>query len=328
MSDAAQIADRLLVYLQGELHAPTLTYADPPTPLRGGYETSIYAFKLRDGPPAFGGRLVLRLYAGTQRAESALRESQVQSILAQHGVAVARAHLTCTNPSILGGAFFIMDFVPGEHLVTVPLGTMPRILGETHAELHRRISSSVLASLTCAGIPEDDFRLGQLNGTGTADVNEFTWAYDIIAWLKAHHPTARSDLTLCHGDFHPLNILAQAGAVTGILDWTDARIAEPAWDVARTILRLTLAFKHLVSPAWGRQWTTVDWDEIGQAYRYAYEAANPSGTANLGYHEVEQRVLALAEGARGHPVWRYPPITQQIIEAIQSITGIRITIPW
>jgi hypothetical protein len=38
--------------------------------------------------------------------------------------------------SILGGAFFIMDHLPGQLLVAAPPETVPGLLGKTHAELH------------------------------------------------------------------------------------------------------------------------------------------------------------------------------------------------
>src|SRR5262249_51374320 len=44
---------------------------------------------------------------------------------------------------------------------------------------------------------------------------------------------------LCHGDFHPLNILGDIAQPT-IIDWRDARRGEPAADVCRSYLLLKL----------------------------------------------------------------------------------------
>jgi hypothetical protein len=35
---------------------------------------------------------------------------------------------------------------------------------------------------------------------------------------------------ICHGDFQPLNILADHGRLTGVIDWAKATIADPAFD--------------------------------------------------------------------------------------------------
>ena len=44
---------------------------------------------------------------------------------------------------------------------------------------------------------------------------------------------------LCHGDFHPGNLILSSGGPV-VIDWTTARLGHPAADVARTRLLLTL----------------------------------------------------------------------------------------
>ena len=39
---------------------------------------------------------------------------------------------------------------------------------------------------------------------------------------------------LLHLDYHPLNVLGEAGAISGVLDWTNADGGDPRADVART----------------------------------------------------------------------------------------------
>lgn len=45
---------------------------------------------------------------------------------------------------------------------------------------------------------------------------------------------------LIHLDYHPLNVMADAGRITGVIDWTNARAGDPRADFARTysILRV------------------------------------------------------------------------------------------
>jgi aminoglycoside phosphotransferase (APT) family kinase protein len=45
---------------------------------------------------------------------------------------------------------------------------------------------------------------------------------------------------LCHLDFQPFNVLVDDGAVTGIVDWSNARVADPAEDLAWTTVVLAL----------------------------------------------------------------------------------------
>lgn len=52
---------------------------------------------------------------------------------------------------------------------------------------------------------------------------------------------------LCHGDFHPMNILGNL-AQPVVIDWPDARRGDPAADVARSYLILTLHAAPLAAP--------------------------------------------------------------------------------
>lgn len=54
-------------------------------------------------------------------------------------------------------------------------------------------------------------------------------------------------LRLCHGDFHPMNILG-AALQPIVIDWPDARRGDPAADVARSYLILTLHAAELALP--------------------------------------------------------------------------------
>ena len=45
---------------------------------------------------------------------------------------------------------------------------------------------------------------------------------------------------VCHGDFHPLNVIVNGEAAT-VIDWTDAGLGDPMGDVARSALLLRVA---------------------------------------------------------------------------------------
>jgi fructosamine-3-kinase len=51
--------------------------------------------------------------------------------------------------------------------------------------------------------------------------------------LEAVSRTSRSRPSLLHLDFRPANLLSRHGAVTGIIDWANAMISEPALELAR-----------------------------------------------------------------------------------------------
>jgi aminoglycoside phosphotransferase (APT) family kinase protein len=197
--ETAQIADRFLAYLREQLNDAAIAYDLPLTRLLGGFETSIYQFKLSGVQEAWNKHLVLRLYPERYGPENAVRESRVQNALAKQGYPVAKAHLVCTDKSILSGAFFVMDFLPGDLLIAAPVETIPEILGRAHATLHKRNPASLIASLNEQGIDEDQCRLDDQSDLEQNVANEFPWIRDGINWLIEHRPSEPAHFAICHG---------------------------------------------------------------------------------------------------------------------------------
>ena len=52
-----------------------------------------------------------------------------------------------------------------------------------------------------------------------------------IKWLKDNQPSEINP-KLCHGDFHPGNVMGTWTKVSGIIDWDLANISDPECDVA------------------------------------------------------------------------------------------------
>jgi len=107
----------------------------PLTRLQGGYETATYRFELDGAPADLSGPLVLRLYPQFYGTQNAIWESTVQNVLAAEGYPVARAHLVCADMSTLDGAFFIMDYLPGQPLAAAPPDSIPRLNDHHHSGL-------------------------------------------------------------------------------------------------------------------------------------------------------------------------------------------------
>ena len=154
-----RLAARVLTYLREQFDRSDIAYELPLTHLLGGFETSIYQFRLRGVPSELDRPLVLRLYPARFDPDQAVWESQVQNVLAEQGHPVARVHLVCTDPSVLGGAFFVMDFVPGALLTTLPPQNMFHILGQAHAALHKSDPEPVVAALVEQGSDADRLAL-------------------------------------------------------------------------------------------------------------------------------------------------------------------------
>ena len=61
-----------------------------------------------------------------------------------------------------------------------------------------------------------------------------------IGWALKHRPNEHDEV-LCHGDFHPFNVMSERGEISGVIDWSLATMASPAFDVGNTLMILGLA---------------------------------------------------------------------------------------
>jgi aminoglycoside phosphotransferase (APT) family kinase protein len=204
---------------------------------------------------------------------------------------------------------------------------MPELLGRSHAALHALDPAPLIDALAQRGIGQGswglDARFGWLEGK--ALVHE--WVRDVVEWLIAHRPPEPKRIAVCHDDFHPLNILVEDGRVTGVLDWPGFLIADPALDVADTLVLIAIPTKHL-GPALGMPaLASVDTDLLARRYLDAYRAEQPLDGARLEYYRARRCVHALIQGAEGQAVWQHPGIVGDLVELIRGVTGIEVAPP-
>jgi aminoglycoside phosphotransferase (APT) family kinase protein len=187
------------------------------TPVGEGREAQIYAWDAGT---------VLRLPRPTSRWSQVEHEAVAMRAAAAAGVPVPRVHGTTTQDGRDG---LIMDRVDGPDLIAL-MGKRPwavprvaRIVGRAQARMHDVVAPADLPSLRelvrrkidiAADLPAElaDFALKTLDALPDGD-------------------------RLCHGDFHPGNVLLGRDA-PAVIDWTDATRGDPAADLARTRLLL------------------------------------------------------------------------------------------
>jgi aminoglycoside phosphotransferase (APT) family kinase protein len=320
--DVETLSEKLISYLRAELGNAQLEYAAPPARLPGGNETWTYRFLLNAASDAWSGPLVLRLYPRFYGTGNAVWESTVQNVLAGEGYPVPRAHLVCTDMSVLGGAFYVMDHLPGSSLGAAPLESVPRLLGETHASLHEIDPDPLIVALRERGIAERRCQLARRLDSLRERAEGLPWVRPAVDWLLANRPPEPDQPAVCHGDFHPFNILYAGGQVTGVLDWPGFAIADPAYDVGTTLVLVTIPSKHLSTSTEGL--SSVDWERMADLYLAAYRARRSLDGSNLPYYRVRRCVAALIEGAGGQQVWQHPAIVQDLVAYTCDVTGIEI----
>jgi aminoglycoside phosphotransferase (APT) family kinase protein len=321
-----QIQEGLIAYIRNEFDDFVIDYDSPLTQLQGGFETYIYRFKLNSVHNELSKPLILRLYPQSSGTINAIWESIVQNVLAGEGYPVARAHFTCADKSILGGAFFVMDFLPGKPMITAPIEIIPEMLGKTHATLHGIDPEPLIKSLSEHGIDKNVCRFSTKIDWLKDMARKLPWIRDGVDWLVKNRPPEPASLAVCHGDFHPNNILIQDGKITGVLDWGNFAIADPALDIANTIVLITIPFKHIASTL-EQAFSSLDWEMAAELYLDAYRSQSLLDSTHLDYYRANRCVNALIQGFEGQEVWQHPVIVKDLIKYIHKITGIRIRMP-
>jgi aminoglycoside phosphotransferase (APT) family kinase protein len=347
-SEAAVLA-ALLSYLRSLFAAPTLDYGAPAQRLTGGFDAAIFAVDLTQAPTALSRPLVLRLFAPTDNPERARRESAVQSALADLGYPAPRALLVETDRTALGGAFILMERFAGHvlsegadgprerggsvalirTLIERPRATrrMLALWSEAQRRLHALPVDEFERRVAASGLDPQSFRfaahlealaarIGQL-GLGALEPG--------LAWLRSHQPPQTRPTVLCHGDLHPVNILAENGALTGVVDWSQLAIADPALDFGTA--RAILATFPLPGPPLLRALRRAAINDL--ARRYA-RAGGCKEDATLRYYQVFNALMQLSVvglRARRGPVapgYHSSAGVRNLITHVRKLSGISI----
>ena len=315
-----EISPKLLAWLRERLGEPGLEYAAPLERLPAGTDTHTYRFRLTRSPGAPGRPLVLRLYAPAHGAGRAVRESRVQHAIARTGFPAPDVHFLCTDPLVLGGAFFIMDFLPGEGLFATRPETIPAVFAGAHLRLHGLDPDPVVARLRAQGEPVEPLRPDAELARLAAYARRYPSLEPVLEWMAGNLPAPAVRPSLCHGDFHPLNIAVEAGEVTGVFDWPDFMVGDPVADVAKTLV-LGIPARHLFPPSVRHR--------IWERYLDLYRREAPFDFGALGYYSVRSCLIALLAGAGSRTMWRHPAIARGLLDEIRARTGVELAkAPW
>ena len=310
----------LLQYLRHEWKHATLQYISAPQPIMGGYETSILKIHLQNSPKGIPEILIVRIFKQYASPGIALRESIIQNAVAAAGVPAPQVFLSCSDSSVLGGEFNVMQYMVGTRMIDTPRDDSPELLARSQNQLHIIDADPIITTLATQGFKEERFTLpGRLQWIQRQILEkDCPWLQPGLTWLQQNEPRIPK-LVICHGDFHPINILIDEGKISGILDWSSFQISDPAHDVASTKVIGSILAPILVPGA-------IAPDYI-ERYLAAYQALRPLDTDTLQYFEVVRLIQGLLDGIDGQPIWRHRDIVASIGTALQAYTGLDIRIP-
>jgi aminoglycoside phosphotransferase (APT) family kinase protein len=163
-------------------------------------------------------------------------------------VPVAKMHILCEDPSVIGSAFYVMDEVDGRNFKTPYMADLtPEARGQIIGETNRVLAAIHDVDLVATGLtdygPESNYYRRQVDRWSKqyrASETEHIAAMDaLIDWLDSNMPKEDGQRSLVHGDYRIDNMLfaKQGPACLAMLDWELSTLGHPYADLAAVIMQ-------------------------------------------------------------------------------------------
>jgi aminoglycoside phosphotransferase (APT) family kinase protein len=211
-------------------------------PLHGGVSARVTAFELEDGD---GSRrtLVTRQHGAVDLARNpniAADEFALLRVVWRAGIPVPEPVLVEPSGEVFSSPVLVVSYVDGESLFD--LGGAPDLITQLATQLAR------IHRVDCSGgalafLPRQEDVWGRKIANRPEKLDDSIDEGRIRDALEVAWPwPQRNASALLHGDYWPGNILWRAGRLAGILDWEDAALGDPLFDLANSRLEVLWAF--------------------------------------------------------------------------------------
>ena len=342
LADLSTLSDQLDAFLRLRLGG-SVSIAGGLKRLQGGLDTDTFAFDVENAPAGIPGELVLRLYRSPGESGRVIVESTIQNAAHAAGHPVPEVPVDSAGHLLTGRPFIVMARLQGTALGNLlqdrtVIEKLPGLMANLQIGLHRVDSADLRKRLVESGVD-----IGRMSPTAMLDrvtaLAEASGAADLAGindWLVDRWPTQPANPTMCHGDFHPNNILVADGEVTGLIDWGNVMFTHPEYDVAITHMIMSIGPMGVDGNASATEELQRTIDRAMAEYLAAYRSHQPIDDDLLNYYgalraaHAYARVTAPKDGvdvpyaAHDGYAWAHPVLFAVIRNVLEKSTGVAL----
>ncbi len=222
--------------------------------------------------------IIIRFYQSTRCDEEARTEAAALRELTRMGYPVPEVFCCIDDAKVVGSPFIVMQHLKGQSLGELALQQpeqIPYWIEQASSLLARLHNLPWQNGFDVFQPPMDtlDFAERQVKWWAREALKvDATVASPGFTWLRENMYRARecAEKSLVHRDFHPNNLMVDGALFTGVLDWGEICIADPAIDIAWS--RMVLATEVSV--------------QFADSFTQAYCKRNPKVQATQQFWEV------------------------------------------
>jgi aminoglycoside phosphotransferase (APT) family kinase protein len=208
-------------------YGPGVLVATPATSIGDGFDNSIHCVRFTGPslPEEWQQPLIARVQPSEDRVSTAQREALIQGWCADQGYPAPRVRAVAAPHDGFGLPVQLIERPPGSTMFAVIVGAPWRspALNDRLASLHAQLHALPTDTWPQPGPTESlaDRRLAVVRMVvEELDHAELGRATRQVEYLRSRFEDAPA--VVCHGDFHPLNVLVD-GHRAAVIDWTGRR---------------------------------------------------------------------------------------------------------
>jgi aminoglycoside phosphotransferase (APT) family kinase protein len=262
-------------------------------------------------------------------AHAVEREFRVMSALAGTDVPVPRMHLLCEDESVIGRAFYVMEFVEGRVLWDQSLPALDRAgRAAVYDEMNR-----VIAALHSVEVGELLATYGRHDHYIERQIARWTKQYQasitqpieamerLIEWLPAHLPASvreASRVSIVHGDYRLDNLVFHPTEprIVAVLDWELSTLGHPLADFSYHCMSW-----HIPPGSWSRGIGGLDLAALGIPDEKSYVRRYCERTGRTGPGNDADALMADWNFYLAYNLFRIAGILQGIAKRVEAGTA-------